>query len=408
MRSTPEPLFEKSMTSIHDIGQAGALDIYARDVGRYPLLTDQEEIQLGRAMTQATRHLINVLLEDEERILAFETLILEVLAQPASKSDAIKSLQGNRMRRFRNVFVTLVDTLKVLHYLGEQPGTTETNLRANLGFLLMGIGLNRTHLLRLARQGSVMGHPLASPVQEALAHYLALRNRLVQHNLRLVFSVIGNKRITGVTFEEQIQSGNIGLIKAADRFNFSSGFRFSTYAYWCIQSTMKYAAQKTRYTIARPTYLQDYLGQVIEAKQQIQQSTGRPVTPEAISRACDLPIGMVEKILALPGEPLPMDKPLTSDTETTWEAILPAPKTGRTDARERHHQNKYLDKLLATLPAREQLILKMRYGIGYHTEHSLEEVSRQLGVSLERVRQLQHEAVRKLGHTCAEHPQERL
>lgn len=384
---------------IRDISVAESMDIYSRDISRIALLTPEEERALGRRIDAVMHKLLVELARDENILEQLEELLLDKLNR--SDVDVFPS-SGDQENaptyaHLENITLTVIDTLKCLYLLSQHHSSQAHNLRSNLALLATMIELERNNVVALIEQVKErLSVDANNRVQSLVEKYVVLRNQLIEKNLRLVFLVAKRSRLGGAALEELIQDGNLGLIKASDRFNFSRGFRFSTYAYWCIHHVMKLESQKKRYLIARPSYLMDKLAQVIEAKETFVRQKSRLPTVREISTVAALPATMVSRIQDFPAEPVSINQPINDGSEVTLALLLGSNANGPEHLAEDHQRAKIIDSFKVQLSEREHLILRMRFGVGFGKEYTLEEVGEQLGLTFERVRQLQKQALKKL------------
>ncbi|MCP5207874.1 MAG: sigma-70 family RNA polymerase sigma factor [Hahellaceae bacterium] len=384
---------------IRDISVAESMDIYSRDIARIDLLTVEEERSLGGRIDDVMRQLLVELASDEYLLEHLETLLLKKLSLSNAESFPESALQESPQTYavMENITLTVIDTLKCLYFLSQHHSSQAHNLRSNLALLVAMIELERSNVLALVEQvKETLAADISTRVTRLVNKYVVLRNQLIEKNLRLVFLVAKRSHLGGVALEELIQDGNLGLIKASDRFNFGRGFRFSTYAYWCIHHVMKLESQKKRYLIARPSYLMDKLAQVIDTKERFAAQRSRLPSEIEISAATSLPVAMVSRIQEFPAEPVSINQPLNDDTESTLEPLLASTEAGPELLAEDYQKGKLIESFKDQLSAREYLILRMRYGVGFRKEYTLGEVGDQLGLTFERVRQLQKQALKKV------------
>jgi RNA polymerase primary sigma factor len=229
----------------------------------------------------------------------------------------------------------------------------------------------------------------ASDVQQA-------KNELIQANLRLVVSIAKRYANRGLSFLDLIQEGNLGLIQAMVKFDYTKGFKFSTYASWWIRAAILRAfAEKSR-TIRIPNYLFEIKGKLMKSFKDLVKKLGREPTSQELSKDSGIPLNDVEKILNLIEEPISLDMSI-GEEDSTLEDLIPDEKSlSPSDCLLEKDLTDQIRKLLSGLSPREEKILRLRFGIGEDGECTLEEIGRQFGLSRERIRQIEAKALDRL------------
>ena len=250
------------------------------------------------------------------------------------------------------------------------------------------VGISRSDLKELLQKISASDHRVKIS-----------KGELVEANLRLVVSIAKRYTNRGLQFLDLIQEGNIGLMKAVDKFEYQRGYKFSTYATWWIRQAITRAIADQARTIRIPVHMIETINKLIRSSRQLVQELGREPTPEEIAEKMEWPVDKVRKTLKVAKEPISLETPIGEEEDSHLGDFIEDKKaTSPVDAAIRYDLQRQIGAVLQSLTPREEKVLRKRFGIGETTDHTLEEVGQDFDVTRERIRQIEAKALRKLRH----------
>jgi RNA polymerase primary sigma factor len=398
--------------------------IYMREMGAVPLLKREEEviyakrIEEGRAelrkLTLSSPFALREVMRITNRVKSGHTGLKDLVEEAEESSVYDETYINNKITKFeklkrrkpegvyrflkdanisqklvRKIVIRAVRLERLLAREEKKRGPKKAE-RAKLRVrrVMRKLGMKRADLKMLAKEVKLNDYNMREAKQ-----------RLIEANLRLVVSIAKRYINLGLKFSDLIQEGNIGLMKAVDKFDYKKGYKFSTYATWWIRQAITRSIADHGRTIRIPVHMIETINRLLQTSRQLLKELGREPYPDEIAGRMDIPIAKVRRILRLMKQTLSLETPIGDDEESSLGDFIEDEKSpSPADAAVEKDLTDQTTMVLDSLTPREEKVLRMRFGIGERQDYTLEEVGRVLGVTRERVRQIEAKAIRRLRH----------
>ncbi len=321
-----------------------------------------------------------------KKIISLEGNLLRLaMEHKISRSEFIKFYIGNEINPNLKKFL---DTNNLWKQFFANNKDEFKNIRERLIEISHKLGMSVTDFKKLV-----------SRVQKGEKESRIAKKEMVEANLRLVISIAKKYTNRGLQFLDLIQEGNIGLMKAVDKFEYRRGYKFSTYATWWIRQAITRSIADQARTIRIPVHMIETINKIVRTQRLILSEFGREATPEELAKKLRMPLDKVRKVLKISKEPVSLEKPVGDEEDSSLGDFIEDTKAlAPLEQAIKSNLGEATTKILSTLTPREERVLRMRFGVGMNTDHTLEEVGLQFSVTRERIRQIEAKALRKLKH----------
>ncbi len=364
---------------------SSASDLKKVEGFRDEVITDVKSLSLNQSRIES---LVEQLYDINKRLVRLEGRLLRLAESYGVKRDAfLQVYYGAELDPNWEDKVAQIEGKGWAEFVKREYDTVK-ELRGEIQTLASETGLDITEYRRIVHK-----------VQKGEREAAIAKKEMVEANLRLVISIAKKYTNRGLQFLDLIQEGNIGLMKAVDKFEYRRGYKFSTYATWWIRQAITRSIADQARTIRIPVHMIETINKIVRTSRQMLHEIGREPTPEELSEKLQMPLDKVRKVLKIAKEPISLETPIGDEEDSNLGDFIPDVNAIQPiDAAIQSNLRETTTRVLASLTPREERVLRMRFGIGMNTDHTLEEVGQQFSVTRERIRQIEAKALRKLKH----------
>ena len=359
----------------------------AKEKGHEKIVNDiLENIKSLQLSPSVLEDLVQKHYVENKKVISLEGHLLRLaMDHKIPRNEFIKFYVGNEINPNLKKFL---DTNNVWKQFFSKNKDQFKNIRERLIEISHKLGISVTDFKKLV-----------SRVQKGEKESRIAKKEMVEANLRLVISIAKKYTNRGLQFLDLIQEGNIGLMKAVDKFEYRRGYKFSTYATWWIRQAITRSIADQARTIRIPVHMIETINKIVRTQRLILSEFGREATPEELSKKLRMPLDKVRKVLKISKEPVSLEKPVGDEEDSSLGDFIEDTKAlAPLEQAIKSNLGEATTKILSTLTPREERVLRMRFGVGMNTDHTLEEVGLQFSVTRERIRQIEAKALRKLKH----------
>ncbi len=402
---------------------------YLRDIGKISLLTPEEEYEIAKKIEEGERKIRSLLFKLPQAVSHLEHLQSQLKKGTVSIIDVVKNIDELNYtkkdeEKHKKRAISLLNTIKNIYEkkksIEKELASPECANRKQLEKRLKKLdekfeeslaSLNLTRkvteeiMKKIEKEVDFLDEEEKRRVKETFQEISVtekelreVKNRLIKANLRLVINIAKKYLNRGLSFLDLVQEGNMGLMKAAEKYDYQKGYKFSTYSTWWIRQAITRSIADYARTIRVPVHVLETMNKITKVTISLFQELGREPTIEEIAKKAGLPVEKVRKIMRVSNEPISIETPIGDDDSKLGDFIADPKSPSPLNELVKSSLKEEIDKVLATLTPREEKVIRMRLGIGEKTDYTLEEVGEVFGLTRERIRQIEAKALRKLKH----------